>query len=119
MADPAYSLAVQGGTPEPLPYTGRGIVRSLQRIGGDHVTLDGSTITDRVAVKRVWVLPYRWLSDAQYNAVEAWLRGDHGLGPFELRERGGSPVLVNVVSVTCGVTLLGSVSDAVLTLREG
>lgn len=115
------TLSRATGLPSPasdLPFAGRGLSRELQRIGGTHTTLDGSTILDTVATKRVWTLPFRHLTDAQYNALEAWLRGDHGPGPYELRERGAGPVLVNVLSLTCGVVLFGRVAEAVLTLRE-
>lgn len=123
MAMPAYSLAEQGGEEELLPYVGRGVVRTLQLAAAEVEGSDGSFGLDIAGTYREWTLPFGKISDAQYEALERWHNRQappdgHGLGPFELRERGNPPVLVEIRSLNCGVQLFGRVEDATMVLRQ-
>lgn len=110
-----YTLAERGQTQIQLPNPGRGTTELAEKIGGTHVTLAGSRITETVAVKRTWTLPYPWLSDAQFDVLLSFFDGRRGKGPFELRKLGGAPVLVNVVgSLPAEIQVLGHVSTTLV-----
>lgn len=112
-----FTLAVQGGPQLLLPNPGRGMSVTTDKVGGIRTTAAGYRVMQTVAVKRMWTLPYPWITDAQYADLIKWCDGTRGLGPFELREQGGTAVLVNVLSLERQVQVLGHVTT-VLTLQE-
>lgn len=93
-----FSLAEQGGTPVDLPLPGHGVRKPLTKVGGVMTNLSGGLVQHTLGRRRQWVIPYH-VTAAEYAVLEAWVSGAHGLGPYELREDGGSPILVNVIEL--------------------
>ncbi|HEY9390568.1 MAG TPA: hypothetical protein VIR27_12505 [Mycobacteriales bacterium] len=116
MAD--YTLSEQGGSPVDLPQP-TSVTRPLVKAGGTQQTLGGSSVMWTVARRRQWSLRYAQITDAEYDQLEAWVRTDHGLGPFEFTELGSDPVLVNVVSLDQPtITWQGLVESTTLVLEQ-
>lgn len=113
-----FSLAIRFGTPILLPDPGRGLSVASERIGGEQTTLGGGRVTQTVAVKRTWTMPYPWLTDTQYDVLLAWLDGRRGVGPFELRGPSITTyAVVNVGDLDKSVPYVGRCTTT-LTLRE-
>lgn len=114
----AVTLAVQGQAPITLRNPLRGYSGDLVKFGPTHMALRGRRTFDEMAAKRTWNLQWKFMTEADFQAIYRLYRGDFGLGPFEYEAPDtGGLVLVNLMSLQAPVPSVGW-RDVTLVLDE-